>query len=183
MPQIANQDYTVIKPEYATNINDDGLALATLVRQIKRNTILDCVLLRPLENALYLTKVVAIDVKNVEGYFASVFFGVDNTGNNKNNKIFISYSSPETYEVIAKLQKQLNEKNALPVFRPVDDHLGCYKDDGSIKISVNGYFVSAEDEDEVITDLSIDYNSPVGSAESLVLDESDLQYLIGVSYY
>lgn len=183
MPQIANQDYTVIKPEYANTINVDGLALATLVRQIKRNTILDCVLLRPRENAPSLVKVVAINILD-DGGFASIYFLIDNQAAQKNNNIFLAYGLAETYEVFAKLQKQLNDRVSLPVFTPVDDHLGCFKDGGSIKISAKGYFVSVEaDDEDKITNLSIDYTAPVGSAESLVLDESDLQYLIGVSYY
>ena len=180
--RIANQDYTVIEPDYANTIDVDALALATLVRQIKRNTIFNCLLLHPRPNALYLVKIVAIETReNDDG--ATIFFGMNNMAAQKTNQIVLNHSA-ETFEVFAKLQKQLNDRVSLPVFCPVDGHLGCFKEGDSIKISANGYFVSVEDDgNEKVTNLSIDYNSPVGSAESLVLDESDLQYLIGVTYY
>lgn len=50
MPQIANQDYTVIAPAYADYVQADAHAQSLLAQQIKRGTIFDCLIFRPGEN-------------------------------------------------------------------------------------------------------------------------------------
>ena len=102
MPQIANQDYNVIRPVYADVIEHDASALGMLSGHIKRGTIFDVLI----EQSSYgIAKVITL-----KGDYGVIFITPED---NSIQEISIDWS-PTQYEGLAAVQVACQIEDELP---------------------------------------------------------------------
>lgn len=177
MPQIANQDYNIIRPAYADTIPHDAEALGQLAGHIERGTIFDVILFyidgdggkeyfRPTGLTIPEDSWPSID------YFDSYL--------SENTYIELRYT-PTQYSGLAAVQRACELTKKLPVLTKSGDDDYLTEDNSSLFICVNGCLVLAEsdDSDKIVSLTVTDQKAESGTYADI--SEDDLQKLIGLS--
>lgn len=170
MPQIANQDYNIIRPEYADDISIDAIALSKLSAHRERGTLFD---------------VVTVDA-NIDDPTFSRVLDYDNRSMNISNQTIAVPFSPDIYIGLSAIQREMQMKNALPELYLVDPPAEPYLAESGqdTLICVDGFKVIGEIFDDKFISFTVSSEkvapeSEYGSAY-VNISEEDLQKLVGL---
>ena len=181
MPQIANQDFSVIRPDYADCVDSDYIARSILLQHILRGTIFDCIIENP--------------GPDMPGQYRPVsFVPDDNSGNifvygTEKYEIYIPCSfnlhGVRQLAVQGKIEKQVPGKQ----FEFLSDWgqkylVAIYDSDKTCWVVINGKCVeiTKTEEDEIATAKLSNFVPTVGDATAEI-EENDLSALVGISLY
>lgn len=174
MPQIANQDYIVVAPQYGDCINNDAAALGMLAGHIERGTIFDCLL------SGGITEKYSSDVERVIGCT-----GVKPTNVHTYSPpdggvvdVIIVYT-PTQYEGLAAVQVACEMTDDIPTLAIDNGYLSQSQD--AILLCVDGKLIAAEaDGDSNLASISISNEAPAAGADWVNISWEDAQKLIGL---
>lgn len=175
MPQIANQDYNVIRPTIADAVWDDAAALGILAGHLDRGTIFDVVLNSFTSDY---ARVIGLDEDLRGGASITVY----NTFDGKMQSFNVVYTSVQ-YEGLSAIQKSLFEldpstKNDLPALTLIDSEFLSDAPSGSYVCIDNKYVGVNYDQNHKITDLFIYEDGP--ESDYVNLSWEDAKKLIGL---
>lgn len=174
--KVVQQDYIIIKPEYADSIQNDAAALGKIRGFIDRGIISDVLLFQTFPNGyrnIY-SKIIAFGPYSV---FVCKIDGIDN----KINSVALDCTQ-EQYSGLSAVQKALELKDAFPTVSETDfDEEWYLCEDNSQKfICVGGKLVKGELDDNAFISFNItDKNAPDGRYGNI--SYKDLQKLIGLA--
>lgn len=170
MPQIANQDYNFVGPQFASELQIDCAALSLLAGHIERGTIFDVLIDTYTNRGVSIGRVFGFDKKtNLLQYF-------DASGNAP-DQILVNYSSKQ-YDGLAAVQFACGLPDDFP---QLTENYGYLKEATSDEyICVDDYLISVVlDEEDNIISLSISGEETELSHANIPFDK--VQELIGIS--
>lgn len=180
MPQIANQDYNVVAPQYAEVIMNDAAALGMLAGHIERGTIWDVivktVITSPQENCS--VRILSIYSRPSDSRIINTI-ALYNGYDDEINTIDIK-CSPTQYEGLAAVQVACEDSSGLPELT-IDADAYLKDSTSDYYLCVDGKLVSvATDDDDNISSLTVSTESPAEGADWVNVPYEDLQKLIGL---
>lgn len=168
MPQIANQDYNIVAPQYADTVDRDAAALSVLAGHLERGTIFDVLIENGVDNPDGIARVVS--VKDTIIFIVSPVSGPIN--------IDADYT-PSQYEGLAAVQKACEMTDDLPGLSTYNGYLSQSQDE--IFLCVDGKLIAAEvDGNDKLASISISNESPAADADWVNISWEDAQKLIGL---
>ena len=174
MPQIANQDFNIVRPALATNIVADAEALGQLAGHLKRGTIFDVIVEKSYEEVDGPSRITAVNA--VPGGTAVFSFSYS-----EGTVMGITlYHTQEQYSGLAAIQRETKENN-VPQIGEDDNGYLCTGVDDAIDVCVNGNLVTpiwgGENGDALV---SYTITNVKATGEFVNITEEDLANLIGV---
>lgn len=171
MPQIAQQDYNVVKPAYADYIHNDAAALGVLAGHIERGTIFD-VLVKIAKDGDSFSRVVA----------ASKEYGNIMVVDPEDGTLTFCPNgyTPTQYEGLAAVQVACELTENLPSLA-VNDYNYLMEDNSSYYLCADGkiVIVTLDDEDKIAA-LQVSSESPSDESDWVNVSFEELQKLIGL---
>ena len=170
MPQIANQDYNVIRPEYANDVSVDAIALSKLSAHRERGTIFD---------------VVIVDANIDDPTFSRVLDYNKQSMNVPGKTIDVPYS-PDNYIGLSAIQREMQMEDALPYLYLVDPPTEPYlaENGRDTLICVDGFKVIGEIFDDKFISFTVSSEKVAPETEYgsgyVNISEEDLQKLVGL---
>ena len=174
MPQIANQDYNVVKPAYADYVKVDAQALGMLAGYFDRGTIFDCVI----NNAVGGDENDFERIISIEETLRLIYFFSASDG--EVGHISFPYNSTQ-YDGLAAVQVAVEATGSLPELIDWEETGYLGEDINGKYICVGNKLVSVEyGEDYKITKLTVTNEDPEEGDDFVNISSDDLQKLIGV---
>ena len=168
MPQIAIQDYNVVAPQYAENVERDAAALGVLAGHLERGTIFDVLIENATDNPDGITRVAAVKGKSI--FIVSPMNGPIN--------IDVDYT-PLQYEGLAAVQVACELTERLPILEKISGYIT--ESLAETFLCVDGKLVSVtEDNDNKVASLSVSDEQPGDDDSWVNVPFDELQKLIGV---
>ena len=181
MPQIANQDYNLIKSTYKTD-SLDYFAYANLLSAILRGTIFDVIIQGPIiqgeESGLF--RVISLTSVPGEYFinFASSDYGVERIN-------FRADYTPDNYRVLGKIEMQLPDKSMdfLSDDTEENKYLTAKSDEFFYYVVVGGKCIEIGIDDEQIVSAQISDVNPPQGAKTVSLTVEDVPNIVGLGLY
>lgn len=173
MPQIANQDYNIVAPQYADCITVDAAAMGVLVGHLKRGTIFDV-----LVEKYY-------DPNDTTSRIINAYIRADGQGGIRawsdaegEFPLLVFLYTQTQYEGLAAVQEACGIHDSLPVFEVTGSSYLSETESGNI-LCVDGKMLSVGGTGE-IESLEMTNLDPIPGFDSKDISWEDAQKLIGL---